>query len=200
MSFNSTPTYRLHDRTPAGIRHRPSLGLVIGFLGIGTVALPLSAITLHSRHEGFASHFPDATWERETVYLTKEERDRVAELAGHDMVQFVIHTYTARHSSGEVRGIAYLDHHRVRTLAETVNVLIDPTGNIIDLQVLEFHEPVEYLPRREWYEQFLGKRLTPGLNLKRDIDGVTGATLTTRATTQAARRMLAVHEVISDRE
>jgi len=199
MSFSSTPT-SLSSLIPAGTRPGLSLCLVVGFVSVCAVTLPLNAKTLRSRHEALSSYFPNATWERGAVYLTKEERDRVTELAGHDSGHFVIPTYTARLSSGEIRGIAYLDHHRVRTLAETVKVLIDPTGSIIDLQVLEFHEPMEYMPRRQWYEQFLGKRLTPDLNLKRDIDGVTGATLTARATTQAARRMLAVHEIIRGRE
>ena len=56
-------------------------------------------------------------------------------------------------------------------------------------------EPEEYLPRPSWYAQFIGKRLDDDLRLKRGIKGVTGATLTARATTDAARRLLALHAV-----
>ena len=57
-------------------------------------------------------------------------------------------------------------------------------------------EPEDYIPRGNWYGQFKGKKLNAGLNLRRDIKGVTGATMTARATLSAVRRSLAIHEVI----
>ena len=61
-----------------------------------------------------------------------------------------------------------------------------------------FAEPKDYLPRAKWYAQFVGCKLDGRLRLKRGIKGVTGATLTARATTGAARRMLALHQVLEE--
>ena len=56
------------------------------------------------------------------------------------------------------------------------------------------------MPRKGWYEQYEGQELDDDLALKRDIRPVTGATLTARATTEAVRRVLALHAVVADEE
>jgi len=75
-------------------------------------------------------------------------------------------------------------------------VALDAAGAVSRVEVLSFREPQEYLPRDAWYEQFDGRRLDAELRLKRGVRGVTGATLTARATTEAVRRVLALHAVI----
>ena len=64
------------------------------------------------------------------------------------------------------------------------------------VEILAFSEPPEYIPRGKWYAQLVGRTLDDELDLKRGIKGVTGATLTARATVRAARRILALDEVI----
>jgi Na+-translocating ferredoxin:NAD+ oxidoreductase RnfG subunit len=63
-----------------------------------------------------------------------------------------------------------------------------------------FREPLEYMPRKGWYEQYEGQELDDDLALKRNIRPVTGATLTARATTDAVRRVLALHAVVAEEE
>jgi hypothetical protein len=62
--------------------------------------------------------------------------------------------------------------------------------------VLAFNEPEDYLPKAAWYGQFAGKKLSGELQLKKAIRPIAGATLTARATTEAVRRVLAIHEAI----
>ncbi|MEL7061524.1 MAG: FMN-binding protein, partial [Acidobacteriota bacterium] len=57
-------------------------------------------------------------------------------------------------------------------------------------------EPAEYIPPALWYAQFDGRSLDEALQVERGIRGVTGATLTARATTEAVRRALAIHAVL----
>lgn len=78
-------------------------------------------------------------------------------------------------------------------------IVVDPANALARLEVLSFSEPEEYLPRPTWYGQFPGKTLSDELTPKRAIRPVTGATLTVRATTEAARRVLALHEVLARR-
>ena len=84
----------------------------------------------------------------------------------------------------------------VRTLRQVLMVVVDPEGKIRRVELLAFAEPTEFIPNARWYGQFVGKALDETLSLKRDIKGVTGATLTARATTQAVRRVLATHAVL----
>jgi hypothetical protein len=81
-------------------------------------------------------------------------------------------------------------------MPETIMVVVDPAGAISRIEVLSFSEPEEYLPRPQWYAQFTGKPLNDELSMKRAIHPVTGATLTAQATTDAARRVLALHRVL----
>jgi len=77
-------------------------------------------------------------------------------------------------------------------------VVVDPVGRIGRIEVLSFDEPPEYLPRAAWYRQFDGRKLDAELELRRAIRPVAGATLTARATTDAARRVLALYRVVSE--
>jgi Na+-translocating ferredoxin:NAD+ oxidoreductase RnfG subunit len=76
-------------------------------------------------------------------------------------------------------------------------VAVDADGKVLRVEVLAFREPQDYLPRDLWYGQFDGKKLDDDLDVKRAIRGVTGATLTVRATTDAVRRILAIHRLLT---
>lgn len=163
-------------------------------LALTSLAAPAAARVLLSVDEALRLAFPESQVERGTVFLTPAQIAAAEERAGGD-VPGIVHPYRARRD-GEVVGTAYFDTHRVRTLAETVMVVVDPEGRVRRVEVLSFDEPPDYLPRAEWYRQFDGRPLSPGLAVGRDLRGVTGATLTVRATGEAVRRVLAVHAVI----
>lgn len=178
------------------------LALALGLASAFTlVAPPAVARVLLTVEEGLALAFPGCSIERGTAYLTSVEVERARELAGTAPTSTVVHAYRALRpeAPGGLCGTAYLDSHRVRTLAETVMVAIDPSGGIVRVEVLSFDEPPDYLPRRAWYAQFDRQALVDTTELGRAIRPVTGATLTARATTDAARRALALHRLLAER-
>jgi hypothetical protein len=142
--------------------------------------------------------FPECTVERGTSYLDEREELRVEELAGSDLAGRVVHPYVAR-KDGALVGTAYFDVHRVRTKNEVLMLVVAPDGGLARLEVLAFAEPIEYLPKPAFYAQFTGKHLDRELDTKRAIRPVAGATLSVRATTEAARRVLALHRVLGER-
>jgi len=141
--------------------------------------------------------FPDCQIERRRVFLTEEQHARAKKLADVEIDSAIVRPYVAT-KDGKLVGTAYFDAHRVRTLKETVMFVAAPDNRIARVEVLAFAEPIEYMPRGTWYAQFLGRVLDEELNLKRGIKNVTGATLTARATTEAARRVLALHQVVNE--
>jgi Na+-translocating ferredoxin:NAD+ oxidoreductase RnfG subunit len=157
---------------------------------------PLLAKVFLSVDEALKLAFPGCQVARRTAYLTGEQRKRARDVAGVEMPSALV-TYYAATRDGKPVGTAYFDTHPVRTLPETVMVVVDPQGKVGRVEVISFEEPEQYLPRGGWYGQFGGKGLGPELDLKRGIHPVTGATLTARATTEAVRRVLALHQVIS---
>lgn len=148
--------------------------------------------------EALALAFPECAVTRTTATLTKVEQKRATDLAGEDVESRLAFPYSAT-KDGRLVGTAYFDTHRVRTLRETVMVVVAPDGSIARIEVLAFAEPLDYLPRGNWYGQFVGRELDDELSLKRGVKKVTGATLTSRATMGAARRVLAVHRVLGQR-
>lgn len=149
--------------------------------------------------QAIARAFPGCKVERTTAWLTDAERRRAGELAGAEFDASVVFPYVVRDKDGALRATAYFDTHRVRTLHEVLLVAVKPDGTVERIEVLAFLEPKDYLPRAAWYRQFQGRALGPDLELRRGIDGVSGATLTARATTDCARRVLAVHRVLAER-
>lgn len=152
--------------------------------------------TFLTRDEALALAFPGCEVERGTSYLREADVEAVAKLAGVSFDTKVVHPYVAR-KEGELVGTAYFDTHKVRTLRQTLMVVVDADGKLSRVELLSFGEPLDYVPRDLWYAQFAGASLDAELQLKRRIKPVTGATLTARATTDSARRMLALHQTLA---
>lgn len=163
-----------------------------------SAAAPAGAKVFLSPEEALRLAFPGAVVERRTAFLTEAEQQEVARLSGLPRPSALAVAYMAR-KDNRVVGTAYFDTHVVRTMAETLMVAVDAAGAILRVEVLSFSEPEEYLPKGHWYAQFPGRSLDGDLSLTRGIRPVSGATLTARATTEAARRILAVHRVLEAR-
>ena len=170
--------------------------LLVAVLAAG-ICLPAVAKVFLTVDESLQLAFPDCELKKETIYLTSDQALRAEELGGIKLRSSIIHRYLA-FQGDKLKGTAYFDTHRVRTLAETLMVVVDPQGATSRLEILSFKEPEDYIPRNIWYRQFDGRPLSDDLRLKQEIRGVTGATLTARATTEAVRRVLALHRTLSE--
>lgn len=134
--------------------------------------------------------------EKQTVYLTDDQKARVRELCGEKLPRGIVRPYIVSDEEGAVLGVGFVDTHKVRSKKESVLFCIAPDATIRRVEVLAFGEPPDYIPSGRWYAEFNGQALTDRLRLDRDITAVTGATLTTVATVSAARRSLALHQML----
>ena len=181
---------------------RRASALLLGWVLLATFAALTPSVvngasstrTLLSTDEVLELAFPECAVTRETLYLTKQQKKRATKLAGKRVETAIVYVYTAR-KDGKLVGYAYFDTHKVRSKRETIMIAVDPSSRIRRIEVVAFAEPTEYLPRGNWYAQFLGKKLDDNLRIKRAIHPVSGATLTANATTDAVRRTLALHRV-----
>ena len=151
---------------------------------------------LLSVKDALARAFPKAKVERQTVYLTKAHKQQLAKLLGKVFSRKVVFPYVAKRK-GSIVGVAWFDAHRVRSKREVLMIATDSEQRIRRIEVLRFDEPVDYLPRQSFYEQFEKRTLSSKLRVGRGIRGVSGATLTARATAAAARRSLALQQVLA---
>ena len=158
-------------------------------------AAPAVAKVFLTQEEALKLAFPPGTVvERRTSYLSADQKAEVKRLAGTEPSGLAVAYVGTR--DGREAGTAYFETHVVRTQAETLLVVVTPDGALGRVEILSFAEPEEYLPRASWYGQLPGKRLDDELASKRGVRPVTGATLTVRATVEAARRVLALHQVL----
>jgi len=168
----------------------------IAALWIGSAAAtPVLAAVSHTQKDALATVFPDCEIREQTWVLTSEQSDEIEQTA-HSKLESRIVTLHSGWKDGELIGHAFIEIHNVRTKAEAFMVVIDPQGVVGTVMILAFHEPLDYLPTDRWYEQFAGKTLDDGMRVGRDIHGVAGATLSTRAVSDGVRRALAIHRVL----
>jgi hypothetical protein len=172
--------------------------------------LPALAILLHlltadpavgkvylTQAEALAAVFPaPVKSERRSLFLDDAQAARVERESGQKLASRLVIYYVGTAVAGGAAGYAYFDTHLVRTLPETIMVLVKPDGTVEKITVLSFAEPEDYLPRGAWLGQFPGRSLDSDLALRRGIRNLTGASLTAGAITAACRRILAIHRIV----
>ena len=147
------------------------------------------------------AHPKAASFKKESIYLSKKERERLNQLADQRsktvslFKKRLFRRYKAM-NRGRLLGYSYLDTHIVRSLYETVLVSIDLKGKINRIEILSFKEPLEYLAPKKWLRQYKGKTRSDDLIIQRDIAAITGASFTTRSLNRAVKRILILHEYL----
>jgi Na+-translocating ferredoxin:NAD+ oxidoreductase RnfG subunit len=163
------------------------------------LALPAgfaSAVVYRSQDEALHDAFPDADKiEPRAFVLDPAQVERVQALA-EVALERKIWTIHVGLREGQVLGYAVLDLRTVRTMPEALLIVLTPDGAVRSVRVLAFHEPTEYQPTERWLAQLDGKRLGPDLQLKRDIQAIAGATLSSQSVTRAVRTALALYQVL----
>lgn len=168
--------------------------VLVGMLQLFTSTV--LAKVFHSKQEALAIAFPGADRvETRTFFLTDEQLKQVTTLASAPVDSKLV-TFYIGYVNEQVLGYASIDTNLVRTLPETFLIVLSPTGEVQKLLLLAFYEPEEYSPSERWLQQFERKTLGPDLNIRRDIHGIAGSTLTSRAVTNGVRRTLALFQVL----
>lgn len=137
----------------------------------------------------FKKHFTGLKVERKAVYLDKKSRTMIEKkLGGESVAGF--YTFYVASKNGKVEGYALFDTHKVRTKEETVGILLDSQGLVKLVELISFYEPDEYAPPIRWLDKFIGKNEEK----LREVQGMTGATLTSRAVSHSIHKTLVVFQ------
>ena len=128
------------------------------------------------------SVFPSAVPAPQTLWVTGELREGVERMLGHKFA-----TLRVRYWQNDQRSAWVLDEIG-KELPITIGVTVE-AGAIDNVRVLEFRESRGWEVRYPFFtDQFASARLGKDERLDRNIDGITGATLSVRAVTRIARR------------
>ena len=154
------------------------------------------AVVYRTQDEALHDAFPDAdAIEPKAFVLTDAQAARVRELAQVELDRKIWTIHVARKAS-VVQGYAVLDVRTVRTMPEALLIVLTSAGDVRSVRVLAFHEPTEYQPPPRWLAQLEGRQLGPDLQLKRDIQAIAGASLSSQSVVRAVRTALALYQVL----
>lgn len=95
----------------------------------------------------------------------------------------------------KVLAYAAIETSTVRTKPETLMIVLTPDGELRNVYTLAFHEPPEYLPPERWFEQ-LYKRPLAEMDFNKGVDGISGATLSTRSALNSIRKVMSIFQVM----
>ncbi len=109
------------------------LGALFTLLG---GSLPACAKVFLTVDEALQLAFPECEVVRGTVFLTDEQRSAAEERSGSEIRSSLVYPYAAT-CGGEAAGVAYFDTHRVRTLPETIMVVIEVGGEVGRVEACE---------------------------------------------------------------
>jgi len=183
------------DREISGWTLRLKAACVFAFV-LSIAVASAEAKVFYAKSEALQLAFPGADRVENKIFFLREDQvEQVQELARAPLDSKLVTIYVGR-KAGEVIGYAYIDTHTVRTLPETVLVVLSPDGAVRTLHMLAFYEPQEYLAPERWLGQFEKKTLGPDLRVRRAIHGIAGSTLSAQAVTAAVRRALALYAVL----
>ena len=167
-----------------------------GFVLVGLALVSNAGAKMYSTREAALQRvFGNARLERRTVFLTAAQMDSVRQRARAPLAHARVTFWQAVDAKG-IAGRAYLDTDRVRTMDQTLLVVVGPDGRTRHVEVLAFHEPEDYLPAARWFETLVGRTLSARIRPGDAVDAISGATLSTQASCTAVRRCLALDSIV----
>lgn len=129
-----------------------------------------------------------------SLFPDKEQMAKIQTTAKITLESGMFSFYVGK-AQDKVLGYAAIESNTVRTKPETLLILLTPDGQLKNVFTLAFHEPPEYLPPEQWYEQ-LSNRALEDMDFNKGVQGITGATLSTRSAISSVRKVMAFYQVM----
>jgi Na+-translocating ferredoxin:NAD+ oxidoreductase RnfG subunit len=104
-------------------------------------------------------------------------------------------------SQDSLKGYAFLDNTYGKSLPITFLVLFSPSGKIIRVDVVRYREPYGGAIRsRNWLDQFISKSGIDYFRVDKEIDSISGATISVNSVTRGIHKLSILFEsIISDK-
>ncbi len=170
-------------------------GFFILILLLLSVVTPGFAKIFYSKNEALELAFgKDTQVESLSLFPDELQVAKIQELAKAKLDSGLFTFYVGKEKD-KVLGYAAIETGTVRTKPETLMIVLTPEGELRNVTTLAFHEPPEYQPPERWFEQ-LYKRPLAEMDFNKGVDGISGATLSTRAAVSSIRKVMAIYQVL----
>jgi len=100
-----------------------------------------------------------------------------------------------------LKGYAVLDNTYGKSLPITFLVIFSPGGKIIRVDVIRYREPYGgAIASRNWLNQFIGKISNDYFRVNKEIDSISGATISVNSVTRGVQKLsLLIENIISNK-
>ena len=173
-----------------------------GLLAFTSILSPVVALHAHaeiymSDAQAASTIFPGGKFEKQSLELKDDEVERIKKESGENVRSRKLTVFRAE---GAKKDLVYVDQVLGKHEFITYAVGIDSNGQVAGIEVLEYRESYgQDIRKAEWRKQFHGKDLSAPLKIGKDIQNISGATLSSSHITAGVRRVLKTHEVIASR-
>jgi Na+-translocating ferredoxin:NAD+ oxidoreductase RnfG subunit len=160
-----------------------------------TATSPGFAEIFYSKSEAMELAFgKDAQVEQLSLFPDENEVTKIEQDAKIKLDSGLFTFYVGK-DQGKILGYAAIETSTVRTTPETLMIVLTPDGELSKVVTLAFHEPPEYQPPEHWFDQ-LYKRPLADMDFNKGVDGISGATLSTRSALNSIRKVMAIYQVM----
>lgn len=167
----------------------------IFFLTLVATATPTLSGVFYSKNEAMELAFgKDAQVESQSLFPDEQQTASIEQQAKIKLDSGMLTFYVGKQQD-KILGYAAIESITVRTKPETLMIVLTPEGELRNVTTLAFHEPPEYQPPERWFEQLYKKPLAE-LDFNKGVDGIAGATLSTRADISSIRKVMATYQVM----
>jgi hypothetical protein len=165
------------------------------FILLALITTTSSATVFYSKTEAMELAFgKTATVENLSLFPDEQETAAIQALAKTPLESGMFTFYVGK-ENGAITAYAAIETSTVRTKPETLMIVLNPDGELRSVHTLAFHEPPEYQPAESWYEK-LSKRPLADMDFSKGVDGVSGATLSTRSALASVRKVMAIYQIM----
>ncbi|MGZ5619829.1 MAG: FMN-binding protein [Methylobacter sp.] len=170
-------------------------GLIVLLFLLLIAVTPSFATIFYSKNEALELAFgKDNQVEQLSLFPDEQQVAKIEELAKVKLDSGLFTFYVGK-NQGKILGYAAIETVTVRTKPETLLIVLTADGELRNVTTLAFHEPPEYQPPERWFEQLYKRPLTE-MDFNKGIDGISGATLSTRAAVSSVRKVMAIYQVL----
>ncbi|MFZ2727742.1 MAG: FMN-binding protein [Methylococcaceae bacterium] len=171
-----------------------TLQILLGLLLISFANSSYSKI-YYSKSEALELAFgKNATVESESLFPDEAQIEKIQQLAKVKLESGLFTFYVGK-DKDKVLAYAAIESETVRTKPETIMIVLSPSGELTSVYLLAFHEPPEYEAPQRWFDALIKKPITE-LELNKGVDGISGATLSTRSALNSVRKVMAFYEIM----
>jgi Na+-translocating ferredoxin:NAD+ oxidoreductase RnfG subunit len=134
---------------------------------------------------------------KQTLALSDDQLAALGKALGRKIEARSYPYFAIEDARGAPLGVIFVLDVIGQSLPITFAIAVAPDGAIHDLQVLVYRESHgDEITDRRFRRQFAGKRASDPIVLGKDIDAISGATISSRSATFAARKGLRLAELL----